>query len=70
MRVKPAEIGSTIRIHDHDHQVAASCGGQKGEWYCATHNQSFVNQFEKDCHISKGSHVLVWLCPAHGPEGP
>jgi hypothetical protein len=28
------------------------------------------NQLQKDCHISAGRHVLVWVCSAHGPEVP
>lgn len=50
--------------------VRPSCGGQRGAWFCITHGISFRNQFEKDTHISKGDHVLCWICLEHGAEVP
>ena len=53
------------------HQVQAPCESKNGGyWYCATHKETFLNQFEKDSHIHTGTHRLVWLCIAHGFEQP
>lgn len=49
--------------------VCAPCEDAKnGRWYCVTHRQHFDNQLQKDSHITVGTHKLVWLCFAHGPE--
>ena len=41
-----------------------------GGWYCVTHQKGWNNPSEKDAHIERGTHRLVWLCFAHGPEQP
>lgn len=41
-----------------------------GYWYCVTHDETFANQFEKDCHIHTGTHTLAWVCYEHGVEVP
>jgi hypothetical protein len=50
--------------------VVPSCGENNGIWYCITHNEGFLNQPNKDSHISEGDHVLTWVCAKHGPEVP
>lgn len=51
--------------------VVAACDVKdRGQWYCATHDEFFANQFDKDTHISTGSHKLAWNCFEHGIEEP
>jgi hypothetical protein len=55
--------------------VGPKCEHNFGNWVCVTHGKAFLNQFEKDSHISertgpRGKHVLAWLCAHHGPEVP
>jgi len=74
-RVLPTTQGRTYNIkgiNDHFTQyiVAAACKENRGIWFCITDSQSFLNQFEKNSHISQGTHELAWLCFTHGPEVP
>lgn len=39
-----------------------------GRWFCITHTRSFQTQFEKDGHVHRGNHQLVWVCNEHGLE--
>jgi hypothetical protein len=51
-------------------QVLPPCDANRGHWVCLTHQQGFGNQLEKDFHIGRGDHRLVWICWEHGPEQP
>lgn len=54
-----------------DGVVAASCGGQRGSWYCATHQAHLANGLQKDIHIDDArTHRLAWVCFVHGFEVP
>lgn len=65
-RITKALVGELFR----GFEVLASCATNKGLWVCVTHDLDFANQFEKDCHIHRGTHRLVWLCFEHGAEQP
>ncbi len=72
--VRVVEVGSIIgtpsirKAFGDSAIVKPSCGGKKGNWYCITCDCGFTNQFNKDTHISQGTHLLVWICPEHGLE--
>lgn len=61
-RVAPVDVGETLTMGDREELVHESCGANNGRWYCATHDEHFMNQFQKDGHISQGWHRLAWLC--------
>ena len=71
-KISKAEVGQIVEPKDIDGKmvVGLSCGGNKGQWYCVTHDQTFINQFYKDTHIEKGEHQMAWVCPEHGLEVP
>lgn len=48
--------------------VAAACTKNEGIWYCVTHKRTLLTQWDKDAHISNGSHKLAWCCMQHGYE--
>lgn len=56
--------------HEGELVVGPKCGENSGRWCCATHHEAFDNQMQKDFHIGRGRHVLVWWCYQHGPEVP
>ena len=69
--VDAAVVGTTFQDqHDEVHIVTDSCGSNGGQWYCITHLEPFANQLQKDTHISRGTHVLGWVCLEHGVETP
>lgn len=51
-------------------KTGPSCSSNDGRWGCLTHNVLFDNQFQKDTHINRGRHRMVWICAEHGPEVP
>jgi len=63
-------IGETITIPGAgDFVVQKPCSNAHyGHWYCITHGEHFVSQFQKDIHIHRGAHKLVWCCNEHGLE--
>ena len=65
------EVDETYEIGDQNHKVKESCGSNGGRWICVTHpTERFQNQLQKDSHISRGTHVLGWICFQHGLERP
>lgn len=76
--IESAKTGETFKVtfpganpRTVDITVGPPCDSKKGgQWYCATHNQFFVNQFDKDSHIHSGKHKLIWNCFEHGLEQP
>lgn len=68
--VTAAEFGQHFTFQGHDYLVSAKCDTNRGSWYCITHSTGFRNQLEKDSHIGRGRHQLVWVCLEHGPEVP
>jgi hypothetical protein len=74
MTLSAPAIGDKIKVEygngDVDTAVVSGpCDDSKsGRWYCVTHRQIFDNQMQKDSHIGRGSHKMVWLCFHHGPE--
>lgn len=50
--------------------VGPKCDKSGGQWLCATHDKNFANNMQKDFHIGRGKHVLVWFCFTHGAEVP
>jgi hypothetical protein len=76
-RVAKVEEGEVVRfgtrdshIGQHDAYVGPKCDQNNGRWYCATHRESFNNQFQKDIHIHSNKHRLAWMCFEHGIEVP
>ena len=78
-RVRSVSEGDEIKLlvgPSHDRQwwitaALAPCESQHGgHWFCLTHNEGFQNQLQKDGHINRGDHELVWMCHEHGPEAP
>ena len=65
-----ATEGRQFQAHGVDYEVRASCGGRAGRWMCLTYRAVFASQLEKDAHIGKGRHEMVWICVEHGPEVP
>ena len=51
-------------------EVLPPCPVDRGHWACVTHREGFGTQLQKDFHISRGTHHLVWICFEHGPEQP
>ncbi len=68
--VSPVAVGDHIKSSAGEFTVKPSCGGPAGRWYCATHDESFSHQFQKDSHIHYGKHKLAWMCILHGLEVP
>lgn len=62
----PAAVGTFYR----GQEVQQACETNNGHWACVTHEEAFGTQLEKDFHIARGDHVLVWICAEHGPETP
>jgi len=64
--------GATVVLDGETYVVKPSCklNTPKGWWVCLTHDESFANQLQKDCHIGNGDHVMGWVCPEHGLEVP
>lgn len=74
-RISKAAIGRRFRLklhgdRDRNYVVGAACALNEGHWYCLTHGEGFANQIQKDGHIHRGRHELVWVCHHHGPEVP
>lgn len=73
-RITKAIEGQIVEIKDVEGvdkmTVKPSCKGKPGQWFCITCNETFVNQFMKDSHITTGEHQLAWICPTHGLEVP
>jgi hypothetical protein len=69
MVVKTSE-GKTFRWGGKEHTVKPACGGERGKWMCLTHMIAFISQPQKDDHVKKGQHEIVWLCAEHGAEVP
>jgi hypothetical protein len=75
MTVTAAKAGATIVVptmgYPASMQVEPACTAKNdGNWYCATHRTWFANQLQKDSHITRGRHTLVWMCNLHGAEAP
>lgn len=66
--------GDTIHLMDHEvlrsFKIGPKCDTDSGRWCCVTHDKVFFNNFDKDEHLRKGTHVLTWFCSTHGPEVP
>ncbi len=74
-RITAAAAGETIMDDGHPQTVAPACEDKhNGHWFCATHNEHFQNQLQKDLHTSdyasNAAHKLVWWCHKHGAETP
>ncbi len=70
-RIIPATEGQTFTELKRLWVVKPKCTTNNGHWYCITHHEMFRNQMEKDGHISRGKHVMVWWCREHDePEVP
>jgi hypothetical protein len=67
--VSKVKEGTKYTWGGREYTVKPSCGG-RGSWFCLTHKVLFTNQFQKDSHIHKGTHEMVWICIEHGPEVP
>lgn len=67
--VTAAEEGQTFNGIGYS-TVGPKCEINNGIWFCNTHREGFQNQLQKDIHISRGRHELVWICFEHGPEEP
>lgn len=52
--------------------VQRPCDKKKGGiWYCEAHAKKFKFDAGIWAHTNEVSpHVLVWICPLHGPEQP
>jgi len=72
--VEPVKAGEQFRFGSSNEltTILPNCKENwRGEWYCATHEEVFQSQFEKDTHIQcRGKHRLIWWCSGHGPEQP
>jgi hypothetical protein len=73
--VTAAKEGDKITIRGTAIPVGPKCGTDAGYWICLTHPEDYPmsayrNQFQKDMHVSRGEHVLAWVCREHGPEVP
>lgn len=72
--ITKATVGQTFKSlmpsgAKNEYTLQAACENKtNGRWYCVTHDQTFLNQFEKDSHIHTGNHALAWICLEHGPE--
>ena len=62
--------GRKFRWGGREYTVEPRCGSEKGKWMCLTHMTAFISQAQKDSHIKKGQHEMVWLCVEHGAEVP
>jgi hypothetical protein len=51
-------------------RAVSKCELNTGYWYCATHQEGFANQLQKDIHIMTNKHRLAWVCFEHGVEVP
>lgn len=67
VQVTTAKAGQCVTRPEVFH-VSAVCDKDEGHWYCDTHQKGFVNNIQKDTHISRGRHRMVWWCHLHGPE--
>lgn len=53
--------------HGQEITVGPPCDiKDNGYWYCITHKVGLANNFDKDSHISRGRHVLAWMCMVCG----
>lgn len=69
--ITAAPLGFCFTAVKRRWRVKGKCDANDGHWYCITCKEGFRNQFEKDCHISSGKHVLTWWCRFHDePEVP
>ena len=70
--VRAATEGETFTAAGLDEpvRVGPKCDTNKGNWFCGSCDEGFTNQLMKDCHITRGTHVLVWVCFEHGAETP
>ena len=66
------EVGATGTLAGQEFTAKESCGSNVGRWACVTHDKVFVNQFNKDTHISSSNKpcTLAWVCLNHGVEKP
>lgn len=53
-----------------DFTILPKCDQDAGRWICVTHDKVLFNNFDKDSHTEKGTHVMAWFCAHHGPEVP
>ena len=67
-------VGDTVRVRLIGDRlgtmtISGPCeNANNGRWHCITHNQTFHNNFDKDTHLGKGTHQMVWVCFEHGLE--
>ena len=77
-KVEGVKAGEMVKItyygsnqHTDEVEVKPACDDKNGgRWYCATHQEGFQHNFDKDTHIETGDHRLFWLCFKHGAEQP
>ena len=75
-KITTAKAGQTMRMKNpqggrYQVTIGAACADKNhGLWHCITHSESFENQLQKDIHIGRGTHRLVWICYTHGAEQP
>lgn len=70
-RVAKIEEGETVAFDSGGPETAGpKCAQNTGRWYCATHQEGFANQLQKDIHIQQHKHRLAWICFEHGVEVP
>jgi hypothetical protein len=73
-RVVKVEEGEPVHLGLGSNRGRATAGPKcelkTGRWYCATHEQGFDNQLQKDIHIYTNKHRLAWVCFEHGIEVP
>ena len=75
-RVTTVRAGETIQLPEGPDRrltnqvVGPPCATNAGYWCCATHGESFANNFQKDSHIHRGRHPLPWVCYQPGPGQP
>lgn len=69
-QVKAVAAGARFTVNDTKMTVSKACDQNRGTWFCVTHKEGFTNQLQKDGHIRRGYHRLVWMCFEHGPETP
>ena len=62
-----AAVGVRVSLSRQELEVQKSCGQNgRGQWVCITHKKVFDNGFQKDSHITHGSHVMAWFCDLCG----
>ena len=64
--VYPVRAGQSI----DGEVVRPACKENNGFWFCVTHSKGFHNGWDKDGHVIRGRHRMVWVCNEHGFEQP